>query len=439
MKYYNFPAEKDRNCDIRLFASKEVYQSIEKTALGQLFNASRLPGVVGVVGLPDLHQGYGLPIGGVMAVEIERGIISPGAVGFDINCGVRLLTTGLTLPEVRENFDKLMKKIMAGIPSGLGSKSSNDLNKNLLKKIVSQGIPFLIREQGWGALEDVTACENQGVLEAADPGSVPEQAWKRGSQQLGTLGSGNHFLELQRVDRVYRENTGLQEGQLTFMIHTGSRGFGHEIADNYMKQAKNSGIKTPSKNLACFYINSEEGQHYYRAMTAAANYAFANRQLITHRLRQIVKGFYSIESLPLYYDLTHNIARKEQHQGQKLLLHRKGATRLAPGGIALIPGSMGTYSYLVVSSDSEATRLSYNSVAHGAGRRLGRRQAKREITAHSHQQSLGEVRVYQGGRGNLLDESPLAYKDIDLIIASLKKTGLARPLARFQPLAVLKG
>jgi len=438
MKYYNFPAEGERNCEVRLFASKEIYNNIEKTALQQLFNASQLPGIISVIGMPDLHQGYGLPIGGVMVSEFENAIISPGAVGFDINCGVRLLTTGLNFRDLGRDLESLMQKIKTQIPAGLGSKSVNYFDKNQLRKIVEQGLSFLVQEKGLGLEKDIKNCEENGCLEPANFDAVPEKAVERGLNQLGTLGSGNHFLELQKVDKVYDQSCGLKENQITFMIHTGSRGFGHEIAKQYTNQAKSSGVKTPNKNLASFCYDSPAGQKYLQAMSAAANFAFANRQLITHDLRQLLQERYPGEMLPLYYDLTHNIVKKEIQQGKEYLIHRKGATRLAPDGIALIPGSMGTYSYLISSTNSEATAESYNSVAHGAGRKMSRTQAKKTINAEKHRDKMGTVRLYQSGSGSILDESPLAYKDVNQIIDSLKKTGLASPMARFKPLAVIK-
>ncbi len=439
MKYYNFPAEGKRNCDVRIFASDQIYNNIEKTALQQLFNASKLPGIISVIGMPDLHQGYGLPIGGVMVSEFENAIISPGAVGFDINCGVRLLTTGLNFTDLGKDIESLMGKVKAQVPAGLGSKRMNSFKRDQFKKIVEQGLPYLVHEQNSGTESDIENCEENGFLESADFTAVPEKAVERGLNQLGTLGSGNHFLELQKVDKVYDKSCELEENQITFMIHTGSRGFGHQIAKHYTNQAKSSGIKTPNKNLASFRFNSREGQDYLQAMAAAANFAFANRQLITHDLRKLIQSMYPGEKLPLYYDLTHNVVKKEIQQGKEYLIHRKGATRLPPDGIALIPGSMGTYSYLIRSSNSEATIESYNSVAHGAGRKMSRTQAKKTINQERHRDKMGTVRLYQSGSGSILDESPLAYKDINKIIDSLQKTELALPMARLKPLAVFKG
>lgn len=439
MRYYNFPAEGERNCDVRLFATEDLYNNMEKTALQQLFDASQLPGMISVIGMPDLHQGYGLPIGGVMVSEFENAIISPGAVGFDINCGVRLLTTSLNFTDLEKDIEPLMIKVKAQIPAGLGSKRKNSFKRDQFKKIVEQGLPYLVKEQNLGTESDIENCEENGFLEPANFKTVPEKAVERGLNQLGTLGSGNHFLELQKVDKVYDRSCGLKENQITFMVHTGSRGFGHQIAKHYSNQAKSSGVETPNKNLASFRFDSREGQQYLQAMSAAANFAFANRQLITNDLRKLMQGLYPAEKLPLYYDLTHNVVKKEIQRGKEYLIHRKGATRLPPEGIALIPGSMGTYSYLIRSSNSKSTAESYNSVAHGAGRKMSRTQAKKTINQERHRDKMGTVRLYQSGSGSILDESPLAYKDINEIIESLEKTELALPMARLKPLAVLKG
>ena len=404
MRYYNFAAEGERNCDVRLFASEEIYEEIEKTALQQLFNASELPGILGVVGMPDLHQGYGLPIGGVMVSKLENAIISPGAVGFDINCGVRLLTTGLTSEEIEANFEPLMGKIMAQIPAGLGSDSGNSFNRTQFKNIIENGIPYLVQEEGIGTERDIENCEENGFLAPADMNAVPKKAVERGLNQLGTLGSGNHFLEFQKVDQVYDESCGLEKNQITIMVHTGSRGFGHQIAKDYTDLAKTSGVKTPNNNLASFRYDSKQGQNYLKAMSAAANFVFANRHLISSKLREIMNFFYPDDSLFLHYDLTHNIVKTEIQYDNEYLVHRKGATRLTPDGIALIPGSMGTFSYLIRSQNEEAAEKSYFSVAHGAGRKMSRSQAKKTIAPEQHTKKMGKVKLYQGGSGSILDD-----------------------------------
>lgn len=439
MKFYNYKAEGEMNCDVRLFANKEVFQRIEETALEQLFNASKLPKIVGVVGMPDLHQGYGLPIGGVMATKADDGIISPGAVGFDINCGIRLLTTSLSYTEIEENIKDIMRAVQRLVPAGLGKSRQNAFSREEFEKIISRGVPYLVHEKGIGEENDIMACEDNGSTAYADPKAVPEKALERGIDQLGTLGSGNHFLEMQIVDKVYDESCGIKEGQITFMVHTGSRGFGHEIAKHYTEIAKKSGVKAPNKNLASFEINSEEGQKYRKAMAAAANFGFANRHIITNHMRKVIKNFYPEENLKLFSGITHNIAREEEIEGERYLVHRKGATRLRRNAYALIPGSMGTYSYLVKSQNNESAELSFYSSSHGAGRKMSRTQAKKDISKQEHLDSMGSVKLYQSGKKNILDESPLAYKDIEMIIKSLKETGIAEPAVRFKPIAVMKG
>lgn len=439
MQYYNFKAENDMNCDVRFFANKEVYQNVEQTALEQLFNASKLPKIEGVVGMPDLHQGYGLPIGGIMASKLKDAIISPGAVGFDINCGVRILTTNLYYSAIKDNIKAIMRAIQKLVPAGLGENKQNKFSHSDFSKIIKNGIPFLVEDLNTGEDNDIEYCEDNGVFSDADDAVVPEKAIDRGFNQLGTLGSGNHFLEMQEVDKVYDKSCGLKEKQITFMLHTGSRAFGHQIAKNFTELAKSNGIETQNKNLASFYLNSNLGQDYRKAMAAAANFAYANRHIITDQIRNVVKNFYPKENLKLYYDITHNIAREEEIDGINYLVHRKGAARLKRNGIAVLPGSMGTFSYLIKSKNSKAAELSYYSTAHGAGRKMSRRKAKQSISKENHLESMKNVKLFQSGKKNILDESPLAYKDIDMIIKSLKETGLAEAGARFKPIAVLKG
>ncbi|ADQ15143.1 RtcB family protein [Halanaerobium hydrogeniformans] len=439
MRFYNFPAEGEMQCDVRLFATELIYNEIEDTALKQLFDASKIPGIIAVIGMPDLHQGYGLPIGGIMVSRLNDGIISPGAVGFDINCGVRLMTTQLEFSDIQKNLEKIMRKTQIKIPAGVGEERENNFNKNEFKKIVTHGVPYLVNEKGIGNKNDIDSCEDNGFIKGADADAVPEKAIERAFNQLATLGSGNHFLELQRVKEVYAEDCGLFEGQLVFMIHTGSRAFGHQIAKHYSNIAKKSGVATPTKNLASFKIDSEGGINYKKAMAAAANFAFANRHLIAHKLRHIIKEFYPKESFDLFYDITHNIAKKELYQGEEVLVHRKGACKLAKEDIALIPGSMGTFSYLIKAQNSKANELSYYSTAHGAGRKMSRSQAKKDISQKDHFNSMGTVKLFHSSRDSILDESPLAYKDINSVIDALEKTDLAKAAAKFEPLAVIKG
>ncbi|MBM7623585.1 RtcB family protein [Sporohalobacter salinus] len=449
MKYYKFKPEGNRKCEVKVFADQNIYNQIEETALKQLFNAAKLPGITGVVGLPDIHQGYGLPIGGVMASNLDNGIVSPGAVGFDINCGVRLLTSKLDHSEVKNQLDNLIEKIKRTIPAGLGKNSKFNFNNSEFKKIVERGIPFTVNELGLGLPQDIYNTEEKGQIKNADLNQVSNKAIKRGKTQLGTLGSGNHFIEIQSVEKIFSDSqTQLRENQILFMIHTGSRGFGHQIAQNYINLAKENNYKydfdLPSKNLASFPINSTEANNYLQAMACGANFAFANRQIITYQLREILSDFFQTErnQFQQYYGLAHNIVKQEKHQinnqEETLLVHRKGATKLT-NKTALIPGSMGTNSYIVKPKEKQTIRNSFASVAHGAGRKMSRRAAKQNINHCDHLTSLGKVKCVCSSNNNLLDESPLAYKDINQVIAALTKTGLAQPIAKLKPLAVLKG
>ncbi len=442
--YYNFPAEDNMQCQVRLFCSREIYQEIEEEALNQLLTAATLPGIVAVVGMPDLHQGYGLPIGGVMASK-PGGPISPGAVGFDINCGVRLIRTGLSQQDLENREDEILKQIQQRIPAGLGQSSKLKFSSREFNQIISEGIPALNK---MGIIDSFLPenCEDGGSFSAADPAAVSSKARERGITQLNTLGSGNHFLEIQQVAWA-EENSGFFKDEIVIMLHTGSRGFGHQICQDYLKLAEQRrqkyNLNFPVKNLAYLPSESPEGKDYLAAMGCAANFAYANRELLTARLKEIWSELFPDSQLRLFYDHTHNIARWEQHRIddklQKVLIHRKGATRLAAGKPALIPGSMGTSSYVVSSADSENTLLSLKSTAHGAGRSMSRTQAKKTITREQHRSSLGRVKAVSSSGGSMLDESPRAYKDISLVIDSLQQSELARPLVRMNPLLVLKG
>lgn len=452
-----------------------LQQLVEEEALKQLADAASLPGVVEpVIGLPDIHTGFGLPIGGVMATDWETGVVSAGAVGMDINCGVRLLRTNLKADELsRSQLRQLLIAIEKRIPAGVGKKSKRpELRHPDLEAVAGLGARYFI-EQGYGYGEDGEAIEAGGCLPGADLGAVSRAAIDR-ADQLATIGGGNHFIELGRVERVYptvpspggeaagrpdpAELIGLQEGHLTVLIHTGSRGFGHQICTDYsslMAQASEKyGIKAPTKGLACAPIDSPEGREYLAAMACAANFAFANRQLIAHGVRE---AFGEVLGLPLseiglelVYDVAHNIAKVEEHRGRKLLVHRKGATRalppghgenpkryLATGHPAIIPGSMGTASYVVLGTP--AIGETFNSVNHGAGRVMSRRQARSTVSEGELAALLGPVLVNARNLKTLADEAPSAYKDIDAVVNTLVECGLTRPVARLVPLAVIKG
>ncbi|MDI3518001.1 MAG: hypothetical protein PWQ34_148 [Caldanaerobacter sp.] len=431
-------------------------------SLRQLVNAASLPGVVEpVIGMPDIHEGFGLPIGGVMAIE-EKGVISAGAVGYDINCGVRLVRSDLEADYfTKDILYKLIERIEHYVPTGIGKKGKHKgITRVIFDDVVHNGVEAVIKA-GFGKKSDLEYIEEGGKLEGADISAVSEEAQERGEEQLGTLGGGNHFIEIQKVEEILEENLaekfGLFKGQLAVMIHTGSRGFGHQIATDYTKilweAAKKYGIEVPEKGLAAAPIKSKEGQNYYKAMAAAVNFAFSNRQII---MFDVIRAFEDVlkkseESMgfKLVYDVAHNIAKWEVHGGKRVLVHRKGATRALPAGHpqnppsyrdtghpALIPGSMGTGSYVVVGTEKAAE--TFYSVNHGAGRRLSRNQAKK-ISKEEFERSMGDVVYNVRSYKDIVDESPLAYKDVEAVVSVLEERGITIPVAKLIPLAVVKG
>jgi len=432
-------------------------------SLRQLANAACLPGVVGrVCGMPDIHEGFGLPIGGVMAIAAD-GVISAGAVGMDINCGVRLLSTNISAKELSAPLlRRLSDRIEAYVPTGVGKKGKHKaITEDIFEDVVHTGTKGFV-ERGYGRPDDMTKTEEEGCLPGADMGAVSKEAYKRGAVQLGTLGGGNHFIELQVVDEVYDRPTGeyfgLTRGYLTVMIHTGSRGFGHQICNDYSKSllaaARKYGIELPDRGLACVPVDSREGRDYYAAMACAVNFAFANRQLITHDVRcafsDVMDRSPEELGLDLIYDVAHNIAKWETHEGQELLVHRKGATRALPPGHpdnpdvyrrtghpVLIPGSMGTASYVLTGAAKAAE--AFYSANHGAGRTLSRTAAIKQITREQFESSMLGILYNSRNYRELLDEAPGAYKDIDQVVETLAAIGMTRKVARLTPLAVIKG
>ncbi|SMB99126.1 tRNA-splicing ligase RtcB [Thermanaeromonas toyohensis ToBE] len=435
----------------------------ESEALKQLADAASLPGVVSpVIGMPDIHTGFGLPIGGVMATDSKTGVVSAGAVGMDINCGVRLLRTNLEAKSLTTGkLEKLLAAIEKRVPSGVGKSSLyREFREADLEAVTHQGAAYFIR-RGYGFPEDEASIEAGGALPGADLKAVSQQARER-ADQLATIGGGNHFIEIGEVEKVFLPEVasvmGLQEGQVTILIHTGSRGFGHQICTDYsarMAQAASKyGIRLPSKGLAAAPIDSPEGRQYLAAMACAANFAFANRQLITFLVREAFEEVLKLSleeiGLELVYDVAHNIAKFEEHKGRTLLVHRKGATRALPAGHkenparylatghpAIIPGSMGTASYVVIGT--ERIGETFNSVNHGAGRIMSRKKAKSSLSPEELQESLKGVLLRAKNLRSLLDEAPVAYKDIDEVVGTLVDAGLTKPVARLKPLAVIKG
>ena len=439
--------------------------------LEQCSNVTHLPGIYKyAITLPDGHEGYGFPIGGVAATDYDEGVISPGGVGYDINCGVRLLTTNFSEQDVRPKLVQLANTIFENVPCGLGSRR-NDLKVTLgdLERIATEGVSWVI-DQGLGWRDDAEHCEELGCMKNANPNKVSATAKSRGLQQVGTLGSGNHFLEIQKVDKILDTKTAKtfgidHEGQVTAMIHCGSRGFGHQICSDYLRVMERAvgkyKIDLPDRELACAPGKSKEAEDYYQAMACAVNYAFANRQAIMHWVRQSFKQVFKEDperfGLKLVYDVAHNIAKIETHEvdgeQKKVWVHRKGATRAFPPGNpeiprdyssagqpVLIPGSMGTSSWLLVGTE-KAMQISFGSTAHGAGRMMSRTAAKRNYRGEDIKRALEQRGIYVRAASSvvLAEEADPAYKNVDVVTEVSDRIGIATKVARFVPLAVVKG
>lgn len=430
----------------RVYATQKMMDAIKlDRSLQQLVNSSMLPGVVRhVVAMPDIHEGYGLPIGGVAATQLPDGAISPGAVGYDIDCGVRLLLSSVTASSMHHKLDQLADGLMHTVPSGTGRGGEITVMGDRMDRVLAMGARWCVA-QGWGTTEDLDHIEDNGEIEGADPSCVSERAKKRGRDQLGTLGSGNHFLEVQRVDRIYDRKTasawGLFHDQIAVAVHCGSRGLGHQVCTDYVqlmvRKLPAYGYSLPDRELACAPASSDDGQRYKAAMAAAANFAFANRQIITHRIRDVWSTIFSPkESLSLLYDVSHNIAKEEG----TLLVHRKGATRAFPGQPVLIPGTMGTSSFVLCGAQG-AMEQTFGTVCHGAGRAMSRHEAKRKISASKlleHLKEKGIIVRCHSERG-LVEEAPAAYKDVESVVKVVEQAGLSRIIARLKPVAVIKG
>jgi len=436
-------------------------------SLEQIVNVASLPGIVkAAIAMPDIHQGYGFPIGGVAATDINNGgVISPGGIGYDINCGVRLLVSNINQKEIKPHIEKLATSIFNTIPSGVGRSGKLKVNKEELDRILRFGVEEMIR-LGYGIESDQEFCESNGKLIIANPDMVSEQAKKRGSDQIGTLGSGNHFLEIQYVDKIYDEKAArafnLSEGLVTVMIHCGSRGLGHQVCTDYVKlminNAKKWNITLPDRELICAPFISKEGQEYYHAMAAASNFAWANRHVIAHWVRNTWQKILGESSyLNLVYDVAHNIGKQETHtingQDKELLVHRKGATRaFGPhhkeipqnyqqvGQPVLIPGTMGTASY-VLAGNKESMEISFGTSCHGAGRRMSRIKAKQSVKGNELREQLEAkgIIIRCDSQTGLSEEAPVAYKDIDNVVSVIENAKIARRVARLRPLAVIKG
>ncbi|MCD6285394.1 MAG: RtcB family protein [Anaerolineae bacterium] len=454
----------------RIYAGKVLFErAFGDRSVEQLVNVAMLPGLVKyAMALPDMHQGYGFPIGGVAAFDYDKGIISPGGVGYDINCGVRMLTSRMDYEEVAPHMDALATALHRHCPSGVGGSGAVNLSWDELNAVLEEGSGWALKS-GYATAEDVTRTESDGCLPQAQAAAVPDRAKARGRGQLGSLGSGNHFLEVDVVDEVYDVGTaecyGLRVGQVVVQIHCGSRGLGHEVCTQSLRQLQDApqryGIPIPDRELVAAPIASPEGRAYLAAMAAAANYAFANRQVLAHFVRlafeEILAGKVPDWHLDQLYDVTHNIAKVEDHivdgVRMRLVVHRKGATRAFPvgrpelpdvyrttGQPVLVPGSMGTYSY-VLAAEPASLELTLGSSCHGAGRRMSRRAATRAVRGESVRAQLKAqgVTVRAKSMRRLAEEAPLAYKDVSLVVESVVGAGIARKVARVRPVAVIKG
>ena len=462
----NFRA--DMRVPARIYASEKMLEEIFRDeSISQLINGCTLPGIMKYgIAMPDCHEGYSVPIGFVGAIRTSDGIISPGACGFDINCGMKLLKSEYTEKEIKPYLNKLAIEIQKEVPSGLGRGRQIKLSIEQINKILEGGLPYLI-EKGYGEKGDIENCEEKGKMEEADASCVSNQAKNRGRDQVGTLGSGNHFMEIQKVSEIFDEKVaevfGLFKDQIVIMIHTGSRGVGHQVCTDYLREfiplmERKYKISVPDREFACVPFNSPEGQRYFSAMAAAANYAWANRQMITHFVRKAWKSILGEKSSSLItlYDVAHNIIKKEKYningKETEVAVHRKGATRAFPPGHpeipekyrevgqpVLIPGSMGTTSYILVGQkEGEEAFFSTN---HGSGRTMSRHEAMRRISGQEVVKSLelkGITVKCWSSRG-IAEEAPQAYKNIDEVVEVVHQAGLAKKIAKLSPLAVIKG
>ena len=454
-----------------IYATHEMLEDIRSdNAAEQVANVAFLPGIVGSsMAMPDIHWGYGFPIGGVAALRYDDGVVSPGGVGYDINCGVRLLRSDLTVDEIKGKVRDIADQFYLNIPVGVGGAGNLRVDEKELKQVMRKGAKWMI-ERGIGWAEDIKVCEQQGCLEGADPQSVSDEAIKRGRPQLGTLGSGNHFLEIQVVDEIYDQQTAevfgiTGKGQITVMIHTGSRGFGHQVCEDSLRAMQSAVAKykidLPDRQLACAPITSTEGQQYLGAMACAANFAWANRQAIAHWVRESFERIMGAGAHKLglrqVYDVAHNIAKIEYHtvdgKRTKLCVHRKGATRAFPPGHpdiperyclagqpVMVPGDMARYSFLLAGT-STAMEQTWGSTCHGAGRLLSRSAAIKRMKGKDVQEELARrgIVVRAKGRDTLSEEASYAYKDAAVVVQTCAGANISKLVAKMRPLGVVKG
>ncbi len=471
---YRIPKEyrEDMRVDGVIFADESLIGHIRADqGPEQVANVATLPGIQKAsLAMPDIHWGYGFCIGGVAATDPEDGgVISPGGVGYDINCGVRLLRTDLEWRDVKDRIRPLVEQLFRDVPTGVGQRGRFGFSKPELVELMERGVPYVV-ERGWGTDRDVEFAEAGGRLDAADPGRVSDRAITRGADQCGTLGSGNHFMEVQVVDRVVDEPAaevmGLREGQITVLIHSGSRGLGYQVCDDYLNVFKDApakyGFTLPDRQLACAPARSPEGQAYLGAMRAAANYAWCNRQLLTHQAREVFARIFGKPweelGMDLVYDVAHNIAKFEEHDvgegvRKRVCVHRKGATRAFPPGHpeipaayaetgqpVIIPGSMGTASWVLAGQPGSMVH-SFGSSCHGAGRLMSRTAAVKLAEGRRIDRELADVGIIARARGHkgLAEEQPAAYKDVDLVVDVVHKADISKKVARLRPVGVIKG
>jgi tRNA-splicing ligase RtcB len=462
----------DMRVDGLIFADAALIEQIKRDqGPEQVANVAALPGIQKAsLAMPDIHWGYGFCIGGVAATDPEEGgVISPGGVGYDINCGVRLLRTNLEWSEAKDRIKPLVDQLFRDIPTGVGQRGRYVFDKPKLTQLLAEGVSYVV-EQGFGTERDLVVTEAGGRLDGADPGRVSDRALTRGHDQCGTLGSGNHFLEVQVVDRVLDPTSagvmGLHEGQLTVLIHSGSRGLGYQVCDDYLATFKNApkryGFELPDWQLACAPVRSPEGQSYLGAMRAAANFAWCNRQLLTHQAREVFARVFGKPwealGMELVYDVAHNIAKFEEHrvdrgQSKQVCVHRKGATRAFPPGHAeiptvyqaigqpvIIPGSMGTASWVLVGQPGSMEQ-SFGTTCHGAGRLMSRTAAVKLASGRRIDKELDAIGIIARARGHkgLAEEQPAAYKDVDHVVDVVDQVGISKKVARLRPVGVIKG
>jgi len=460
---YELPKQDRMNVPARIFISEAMLDKIEDNAVEQLYNVACLKGIKKwALSMPDTHSGYGFPIGGVAAFDLEEGIISPGGVGYDINCGVRVLSSNIKVDDFLKKRTDILNALYKNIPSGVGGKAKIRLDKKILKEVCETGVDWCIKNN-YATKEEKNRTEENGCMKDADFSEVTERAIERGMPQLGSLGSGNHFLEIQKVDEIFDEKIskifGIDKNNVLIMVHCGSRGFGHQIASDYIKMMEEKfGFEDlPDRELICAPFNSELGQKYYKAMCCAVNYAFANRQMITYWIKETLKQFFPNAELNLIYDVAHNIAKVEEHiidgKKEKVIIHRKGSTRsFGPGRKeipevyrkygqpVIIPGSMGTYSYILIGTE-KAENISFASTAHGAGRVMSRHSALKEFRGEQIKKELNDnnIEVKAGSWKGLAEEAPGVYKDINEVVRVSHELGIGNLVVKLKPLAVMKG